>query len=68
MFSKLFDPVDLTSYLSKVVRLLRSTTLSIEEEKTDSPPKNLRWSKLGGGVKGKYDRGQRFNGFVDGFP
>ena len=36
-----------------------SPTLSIK--KTDLPEKKLRRSKIGG-VKGRYDSGQRFNG------
>ena len=65
----------LTSFLSRVVRLLfcvfivktslnfykicfmpYSTTLSMKE--------TLRRSKVRGGVEGRYERGQRFNGFL----
>ena len=66
----LFVPVFMVKIslnFNKICFMPYSTILSIK--KTDPPPpkkKNLRWSKIGGGgVKGRYDRGQRFNGFFE---
>ena len=85
IFTKLFDPLDLTSHLifvkiyltgsfcfygfhgqnePKILQNLFHTILNNSiNKKIALEKKNLRRSRIGGGVRGRFDRGQRFNGF-----
>ena len=61
--------VKISLNVNKICFMPYSTTLSIN--KTDPPPPEKKPRAVkdrGGGVKGRYDYGQRFNGFFLGFP